>query len=316
MPMSNPSGGGVTSLKALTDVAINNEDFGIDGAALQFSATSGKWSASLALATIPTVSTWNPADKSAGIALSNGNLTATRTAGNSGVRGNTARASGKYYLEFTIVQTSDAWTKVGFADAAYVLGSGVSNNNDYVLLGNTGAVSWNDIQRGNASAYAAGNVVGAALDFGNNAVWFRTGAGIWNNGAGNNPATNTGGFVITAVTANSLFPYFAADTTNDAVTLNTGGTAFANAVPSGFLPWDIFAPQVSTVGASPAAITAFTTGMFAVSGGTVTAITLTRGTSAAINLGSLGGVYSVCQGDILTVTYTAAPTVTFIPLAD
>jgi len=64
--------------------------------------------------TLAGVTTWNPADKSASIALSNGNLTATQgTSGSSwqSVRANTSLTSGLAYYELNAFQvdTADGW---------------------------------------------------------------------------------------------------------------------------------------------------------------------------------------------------------------
>jgi hypothetical protein len=67
-----------------------------------------------------------------------------------------------------------------------------------------------------------------------------------------------------------------------------------------------------TVGASPFAYTASFAGNVAVTGGTVSAITIKRqGTTVATGL--TVGLIPACRGDIVTVTYSAAPTMTFIP---
>lgn len=68
-----------------------------------------------------------------------------------------------------------------------------------------------------------------------------------------------------------------------------------------------------TVGASPYAYTAPAAGTVVVSGGTVSAITLKRGTPAAISVGETAGVIPVSAGDIVTTTYSAAPTMSFVP---
>ena len=72
-------------------------------------------------------------------------------------------------------------------------------------------------------------------------------------------------------------------------------------------------PTTVTVGASPYAYTATTKGRVVTSGGTVSAITLTRGSAGAINMGVTAGSVAVDAGDIVTVTYSAAPTINFIP---
>ncbi len=71
-----------------------------------------------------------------------------------------------------------------------------------------------------------------------------------------------------------------------------------------------FAPVV--VGLSPFSYTASGPGSVAVVGGTVSAITIDRGTGS-LATGATSGIFPVAQGDIITVTYTVLPTITFIP---
>ena len=67
-----------------------------------------------------------------------------------------------------------------------------------------------------------------------------------------------------------------------------------------------------TPGASPYSYAAPFWGSVAVTGGTVSAIAISRqGTSIATGL--TVGVFPVARGDVLTVTYSVAPTITFIP---
>lgn len=68
--------------------------------------------------------------------------------------------------------------------------------------------------------------------------------------------------------------------------------------------------QAVTVGASPFAYTATTDGFLAITGGTVSGVTFKRGTTT-VNVAT--GNVPVRNGDIVTVTYTAAPTVNFMP---
>ncbi len=66
--------------------------------------------------------TWNSADKAAGITLSNGDLTATATAGLSGVRSSFNLSAGIWYYEFTIVTANNI--SVGFASSTQSLAFG------------------------------------------------------------------------------------------------------------------------------------------------------------------------------------------------
>lgn len=70
--------------------------------------------------------------------------------------------------------------------------------------------------------------------------------------------------------------------------------------------------QVVTVTTSPFTYVAGSSGSLAVSGGTVSAIDLTR-TNTTISTGATSGIIPVANGDRITITYSVLPTVTFIP---
>lgn len=67
-----------------------------------------------------------------------------------------------------------------------------------------------------------------------------------------------------------------------------------------------------TIGASPYTYTASIIGTLFVSGGTVSDITIRRGT-VTVPTGVLAGPIPLTNGDIATVTYSVAPTVNFVP---
>ena len=72
------------------------------------------------------------------------------------------------------------------------------------------------------------------------------------------------------------------------------------------------APSTPTLSGSPATLTAAVNGTYVLSGGTVSLVQFQRGT---FTLNYTGSQYQfpVSAGDQLIITYTAAPTVTFIP---
>ena len=81
---------------------------------------------------------------------------------------------------------------------------------------------------------SAGNVIGMAVDLTARLIWFRVApAGNWNTNASYNPATGIGGVDISAI-AGALFPLYSPYTLNDAMTANSGASAFSGAVPAGF----------------------------------------------------------------------------------
>lgn len=67
-----------------------------------------------------------------------------------------------------------------------------------------------------------------------------------------------------------------------------------------------------TVTSSPFTYVAGSQGSLSVSGGTVSAIDLTRA-STTVSTGATAGIIPVANGDRVTITYSGLPTVTFIP---
>ena len=85
-------------------------------------------------------------------------------------------------------------------------------------------------------------------------------------------------------------------------------------------PWNSYLQQFTqappniiavTVGASPFAYTATEPGSLSVDGGTVSAISLTRGATTVDVTGSKLIVVGI--NDVVTITYSVLPTVKFIP---
>ena len=72
------------------------------------------------------------------------------------------------------------------------------------------------------------------------------------------------------------------------------------------------AAQAPAVGVSPYSFAVPANGSFVVSGGTVSLIQLTRG-RATVGLGVTSGIFPASTGDTFKITYTVAPTVTFLP---
>ena len=71
------------------------------------------------------------------------------------------------------------------------------------------------------------------------------------------------------------------------------------------------APMAQTVGASPAAITAPNDGAMFINGGTVSQVQLTR-SGWTLNCGQNANPVPVRTGDVVTITYTVAPSVQFL----
>jgi hypothetical protein len=182
--------------------------------------------------------TWNPADKTASMTLSNGNLTAVGTA-NQGVRAQLPAAT-KFYFEITSAVA--IWNGgLGIARSTANLGTVTVNaaNAALVTPASSGNILFNSstpIGGAAIGAFAINDVLCVAVDLVNQRIWFRKNAGNWNNNASADPVTNVGGINISTVfTTGTAYPLAAtAVGTSSQAIANFGATSFAFTQPSGF----------------------------------------------------------------------------------
>jgi hypothetical protein len=181
--------------------------------------------------------TWNPSDKTANIALSGGNLTATQTASgaNGGSRSVDRKTSGKLYWEGTFVVATNISTGFGIGNSATVLNGGISATSVTAVIGRSGTIFVGGSTAVTGSILANGTVVGIALDLDASRVWFRVGAaGNWNYSATADPTTGAGGIAIPVGGASAAYALALIGAQNDQITANFGDSAFTGTVPSGF----------------------------------------------------------------------------------
>jgi hypothetical protein len=234
----------ISMLEATSAAATVNAGFAYAVAVgAETAAASSTQDATVVSGAVPV--TWNSSDKSANILLSGGNLTvACSTNTDNAVRGTRAGATGKLYFEASYNTTlTGADTAVGIATAAAVLTSvGSSASNAALAYFDAGGAIWyNGSSAGKSlgGTQTGGDVVCVAVDMTNKKIWFRRNAGLWNNTAGNDPATNTGGISISSLfTANAAYPIATVNSSTPLVATNFGASSFAQAIPSGFLSWN------------------------------------------------------------------------------
>lgn len=185
--------------------------------------------------------TFDPANHSAGVTLSGGNLVATANTTNT--NGQIARAiashsTGKYYNEFVVTTAPGGNLAPGIINGSQSVTNtflGGTGNNSIGWYKN-GQVFLNNSAVTTISAFVQGNTIEMAVDLGNTNIWFRVLGGNWNNNGTANPATNTGGISISVITT-PVFPAVDVEDNNDAFTANFGGSAYADTPPSGFGNW-------------------------------------------------------------------------------
>jgi hypothetical protein len=218
----------------------------------------------------PGVTTWNPADKNAAIALSGGNLTATSSAGsgsaNCAVRATQAiSTTQKQYFEVTVSGTVGQYLSVGVMNAAASLSANIAQTNGAALVNNLFTGSTRTYINGTQnittaySIFSSGQVIRVAVDRAANKIWWAVNNNPWTSGATpwigstsgttDDPATGTGGANISGVTG-AIYPALGSAWTGDVATFNGGTAAFAYTPPTGFTGVDITSGTPTTV-ASP-----------------------------------------------------------------
>ena len=201
---------------------------------------------------MPTYTTWNPADKAAGLTLSNGNLTASSPSQTyKQVRATQGFSSGKWYWEVTL-NANDIYGAYGISTTAesvdYLLGQtlyGYGYTCDSNLFHNNGWTVW-------GSTCGNGDVVGVAVDMDAGKIWFSKN-GTWL-GSGD-PATGTNP-AFTGISG-TFYPAGAISAAGAQSTANFGASSFAYSVPSGFNA-GVYTGQSNVTVTPPAASLTFT----------------------------------------------------------
>ena len=180
--------------------------------------------------------TWNPADKTSGVILSNLNLRAgfVNTGQIETVRSIASNASGKAYFEITPTNSGfggAGTTAIGFASSAHLL-KDVLGNDAYSIgwLSNGQIVVGGGPYEIDTGEWFAGLALGIAVDFGAKRVWFFHPGSDWNANSGD-PAANIGG--IPYPTTGAMFAA-AMNISGDTIDANFGGAPFTFPVPAGF----------------------------------------------------------------------------------
>lgn len=203
--------------------------------------------------------TFDVAKTDAAITLSAGSLTATCTSGEGGdhvARATHGYNSGKRYFEMNIdvdgLGTAGGSSAVGFATAGGDNFLGGVGSLAY-WISSTGSV-WNEnvkISTGVLATYGVGTRVCVAMDMDAKLIWFRLGAGNWNNSTIANPATGTGGIAYS--TGGTLFPAIELSHINDAISGKFSPAQFGQTMPANFQAWN--APAVAPVNTAVPVIT-------------------------------------------------------------
>ena len=179
--------------------------------------------------------TWDPNNKSSSETLSGGNLVATSSG--IGTVAATRGLTGKTYFEVTPT-TLTGTVAVGLVNRSYNMASGTipGTDNNGLAFKSSGAVVLNNVTLTTIAAYAANNVIGVAVDIQNRLIWFRVGAGNWNNSGAADPVAGIGGIDYSSMALAALFPAAGGSATGAVMT--AAFSSFTNTAPSGYITAD------------------------------------------------------------------------------
>lgn len=179
--------------------------------------------------------TLDPANKGAGVVLSNADLTATKTTGGTGwkmARSTVGLTTGKYYFEATWDEFSGSFTGIGIGDASASVENFYGVDAHGLILINNGEVYASGALLTTIQSSSEGQVSGIAIDVDAKLIWFRTAGGNWNNNGSADPATGTGGLSFPG--SGTFYAGVGVQTSpNDQMTANFGPT-FVGTPPAGF----------------------------------------------------------------------------------
>lgn len=173
---------------------------------------------------------WNPADKGAGVVLSNSDKTAAdATETGDSVRSVTFHGSGKYYFEMSL--DVDDGASLGLANSSELMsgGGGLGESADSLRIGSEEIIE-NATGTPYATPVSQGDIVGFAVDTTSKLLYVAVN-GTWQESA--DPAAGTGGYnyAITGDIYAATGPYLSE------ITLRTADADFTYTPPTGFTAW-------------------------------------------------------------------------------
>lgn len=254
MPMTNPGGGGATSLSALTDVdfadVVANDGYGIT-----FNFRTKKFEPTFVRNATPM--SIDLSQLAGAITVSNFNFNAqmniTGFGNASSVAGPVPRKTGRYYFEANWISGAGD-LGLGLADSSFTFDSDATQlggDNHAVGAGTSGGIRYFGANIGSIGATnpTAGAFLGLAVDLDAKKIWvWNPAVGQWNGDviANQNPVGEVGGISIAGLlTGEPVYPGMYINNLTLA-TFNLGGVApFQKNVP-GFLPWDFVEPSLLT----------------------------------------------------------------------
>jgi len=180
------------------------------------------------------VVTWNPADCSPNITLSNGNTTATKGPDGeySGVRGTVSYSTGLRYCEATV--PSDNEGSVGLATASEALDAPLGYGSlEGVGMYDDGTV-WMEYNYSLASGSFGDTRVGFLVDLDARLLWVKDSTGAWIHGG--DPAASGEGLDISMLTG-PLFPMMCGHFLNDTSTIYGTPETITLGLPAGATAW-------------------------------------------------------------------------------
>lgn len=168
------------------------------------------------------------------MALSGGDLTATRIGFPAIARSPDYRSEGKFYWEVAANTLNGGSDSAGIANFdATATGVNAAGTLAAVVY-RSGNVWTQGSSKGGIGSIANGDRIDIAVDMDARLIWFRRNGGIWNGSSAADPASGTGGFAFDEDVVSPAVTLGNSGSDGSSWTANFGASPFSGAVPVGF----------------------------------------------------------------------------------
>lgn len=183
--------------------------------------------------------TWNPSDKHADIALSGGDLVATKggaTNASRSLRATLGRSTGKFYFEIAVTAGGTSpFMQIGVATSSLALTGSLNAAAGWCYYQDTGAKQHNSTSTAYGASYTTGDVIGVAVDLDSGKIWFAKN-NAWQ-GSGDPAAGTNEAFSSLSGTIYPAAALYRKDAPVHVLTARFKSSDFTYSPPAGFSPW-------------------------------------------------------------------------------
>lgn len=171
----------------------------------------------------------------ANMALSSGDLVATRTGTPGLARSPDYFGAGRFYIEYTAVSVNGSGDSCGVASFDATPTNLVTDGTRCAVAYRSGSI-WSDSgNRGSIGGISDGDRVDVAVDLDLRRIWFRRNGGSWNGDSSADPASGVGGIAYSYDFIGPAVSLGGSGSNGSSWSANLGASAMSGTVPLGFV---------------------------------------------------------------------------------